>query len=105
VFCTGSLLILSVSTVISLNQSYKVTASDGTYPAKVAVSWNVVPNADIYKVYRAESPTGTKTLIGSRTGTSLDDTTGLVDVTYYYFVKSCYLGACGDNSAYDTGWG
>ena len=42
----------------------------------------------------AGGPTGTKTLIGNRTGTSLDDTKGLVGVTYYYFVKSCYLGAC-----------
>ena len=72
-----------------------LSATDGSYPDKVEVSWDVVVNADQYKVYRADNPSGTKTLLGNRTGTSLNDTSGLVGVTYYYYVKSCYQGTCG----------
>ncbi|MCJ7585003.1 MAG: pre-peptidase C-terminal domain-containing protein, partial [Anaerolineales bacterium] len=80
-----------------------VLASDGTYTDKVLVSWNASSGATSYEVYRATSATGTKSLLGSPTGTSFDDTTATPAVTYYYWVKACSGANCSDFSAYDTG--
>jgi fibronectin type 3 domain-containing protein len=81
-----------------------VRASDGTYTDKVQVTWNASSGAASYRVYRATSLTGSKSLLGSPTGTSYDDTGATIGVTYYYWVKTCTATLCSDFSASDTGW-
>ncbi|GHU71586.1 hypothetical protein FACS189450_07840 [Spirochaetia bacterium] len=53
----------------------------------VTVSWNAVTGADSYKVYRAASPDGTYTSIGTSATTSYGDT-GLSAGTIYYYKVS-----------------
>jgi fibronectin type 3 domain-containing protein len=78
-------------------------ASDGTYTDKVRVTWTASSGATSYKVYRAASAAGTKTLLGSPTGTAFNDTTATPGVTYYYWVRA-YKGANYSNySTYNTG--
>ena len=94
-----------------------VSATDGTYLSKVVVSWNArcfVPHVwcdrgyeSYYRVYRATSPSGTKTALGNwQTATSYDDTTASPGTTYYYWVTGA-INSIGWNetafSSYDTG--
>ncbi len=79
-------------------------ASDGTYTTKVLLTWTASPEATSYKVYRATSAGGAKTLLGSPTGTSFTDKTALPGVTYYYWVKGYQGIRYSVNSAYNTGW-
>jgi GH35 family endo-1,4-beta-xylanase len=81
-----------------------VSATDGTYTTKVLVRWNAAPGATSYKVYRAISATGTKSLLGTPTATSFNDTTATPGRTYYYWVKACNGANCSSNSVYNTGW-
>jgi len=81
-----------------------VAASDGTFSDKVQVTWDANVAATYYEVYRAESAGGTKSLLGSPTGETFDDTTAAAAVTYYYWVKACNTTGCSDFSAYNTGW-
>jgi len=66
-----------------------VSASDGTYTDKVKITWNSVTAASAYKVYRANSVTGTKTEISSWQSNlyyyDYDVTPG---THYFYFVKA-----------------
>ncbi|MBN1641365.1 MAG: fibronectin type III domain-containing protein, partial [Anaerolineae bacterium] len=81
-----------------------VTASDGVYTDRVAVSWDSVSGASEYEVYRATSPIGTKFHIGTTSLTAYDDATGTAGATYSYWVKACSDPGCSDYSAPDTGW-
>jgi hypothetical protein len=80
-----------------------VVASDGTYTDKVQVTWDSSAGTTFYEVYRAESADGAKTLLGSPTGPSWDDTTAGVGTIYYYWVKACNTWGCSNDSDYDTG--
>jgi surface protein len=80
-----------------------VQASDGTYPDKVRITWKASLGATSYKVYRATSADGTKTLLGSLAGTTANDTSAVPGTTYYYWVTACRGTVCSDYSAYDTG--
>ena len=65
----------------------------------VRLTWSAVDGATIYRVYRADSATGTKTLVktvGTLYGT---DTTVTAGKTYYYFVAA-YSSKTGKLSAY-----
>ena len=81
-----------------------VSASDGTYTDKVRVTWNSSSGATYYRVYRATSSTGTRTLLTSPTGTTYDHWSAAVDTTYYYWVKACNSYGCSGYSNYNTGW-
>ncbi len=52
------------------------------------VKWNAIEGATSYRVSRADSLTGTKTLLKTVGGTSCTDTTAVAGKTYYYFVQS-----------------
>jgi surface protein len=80
-----------------------VQASDGTYPDKVRITWKASLGATSYKLYRATSADGTKTLLGSLAGTSANDTSAVPGTTYYYWVIACRGTVCSDYSAYDSG--
>ncbi|MFC2095299.1 fibronectin type III domain-containing protein [Candidatus Bipolaricaulota bacterium] len=81
-----------------------VDASDGSYCDKVQVSWDAVFGASSYKVYRAPSPGGTYSSIGTTGLTSYDDTSAAAGATYSYKVKA--FGVCGEGplSEYDSGY-
>ncbi|MHA1730414.1 MAG: hypothetical protein ACTSU5_00635 [Promethearchaeota archaeon] len=60
------------------------------FDGNVTISWDAVPEADSYEVYRGTQPftyTYSATLVGTTSGTSLEDT-GLATGTYYYAVQS-----------------
>ena len=80
-----------------------VAASDGTYSDKVRVTWSSMSGATNYELYRAESAVGTRTLLGSPTAVTFDDTTAVAGTTYYYWVKACKACGCSDLSGHDVG--
>jgi len=82
----------------------EVSASKGTYVDKVRVSWEALSFATSYRIYRSESVGGTKTLLGNRVGTFLDDASAAPGVTYYYYVRSCVDDSCGYYSVWSRGW-
>ncbi len=63
-----------------------VLADDGVSSEYVRVGWDAVATADAYKVFRAESETGVKTLLGTATSMTFDDTEAAPDRTYSYWV-------------------
>jgi PKD repeat protein len=59
-----------------------VSASDGTYPDRVRVTWNPVVGATQYRVYRADTNNFASAAIsGWQTGTTLDDFSAAVNPT------------------------
>ena len=56
---------------------------------KPMLTWNAVPGATSYKVYRATSQNGTYSLLGTVTATSYTNTGAKAGTTYYYRVKAC----------------
>jgi fibronectin type 3 domain-containing protein len=81
-----------------------VLATDGTYTDKVRVTWTASLGATSYKIYRAESSSGTKVYRGIVSGTYFDDTTGTPGVTYYYWVVAYRSASFSGYSLYNTGW-
>jgi cellulose 1,4-beta-cellobiosidase len=82
-----------------------VSASDGTYMDKVEVAWSASSGATSYTVYRATSPTrwARKTVLGTTSGTSFNDSTATPGRTYYYCVKATNGYGMSDFSVYDAG--
>ena len=91
----------------ALSPPTSVSASDGTYTDKVAVSWSSSIGATSYKVYRCSSTSTSDcgSNIGASLGTSFNDTEATPGTTYYYRVKACNSFTCsGDHSPYNTGY-
>ncbi|OGN80354.1 MAG: hypothetical protein A2X26_08530 [Chloroflexi bacterium GWC2_49_37] len=88
----------------NLSAPANLQASDGTYTSLVRVTWTASSGATSYKLIRSTTATGPKTLLGSPTVTTFDDTTATPGLTYYYFVKACRGARCSVYSAYNTGW-
>ena len=63
-----------------------VSASDGNFSDRVSVVWDALSTAEAYKVFRSESETGTKTLLGSSPDAPFDDRTATPDLAYVYWV-------------------
>ena len=55
---------------------------------KPVLTWNAVPGATSYKVYRAASKSGAYSLLGTVTATSYTNTGAKEGTTYYYKVKA-----------------
>ena len=71
-----------------LSGTSTVTASDGTYSNKVALSWTSVSGASYYDVYRSYADTRENaSLIDVTNGTSYDDTNVVSSSTYYYWIR------------------
>ncbi|UCD28149.1 MAG: hypothetical protein JSV03_13795, partial [Planctomycetota bacterium] len=87
-----------------------VTASDGTYGDKIEVTWNSIPEAGIYRVYRntVDDPNTAQAQGPAITATSYDDIYATKGQTYYYWVKAAqgpYMVDCPtDFSSSDAGW-
>ncbi|MBI2440742.1 MAG: VCBS repeat-containing protein [Lentisphaerae bacterium] len=82
-----------------------VSASDGTYTDKVAMSWTSVSDASSYEVWRATSNnTSVASNLAATTSTNYDDTSVVGGATYYYWVKAKSLTAVSAFSDPDSGY-
>ncbi len=54
----------------------------------VQLTWGTVSGATSYRVYRADSSTGAKTLLKVQAGNTFTDTTAVSGKTYYYYVAA-----------------
>jgi hypothetical protein len=79
-----------------------VTASDGLYFDRVAVSWTAVPSAVIYVVYRAASEAPCE--LARVASPDYVDTAVTPGVLYTYSVEACDEVFCGDASVADVGY-
>jgi outer membrane protein assembly factor BamB/fibronectin type 3 domain-containing protein len=64
-----------------------IDASDGAYSSHVQITWDAVPQATAYLVYRSPTNTG-PTLLGGTTSNAYADTTATAGMTYYYWLKA-----------------
>jgi hypothetical protein len=66
------------------------SATDGTYTNRVAVSWNSVPAATHYAVFRSTltHPLNAANISGWQTGTSFEDMTATTGIVYNYWIKA-----------------
>jgi len=81
-----------------------ISASDGNFTDRVSVMWASVSGATSYRVYRCTTTTtDTCTEINSGPGTSFNDSSAALEVTYYYRVQACNS-YCSDYSGYDSGF-
>ncbi len=75
-------------------QNVRATNGDPTLPGKVRITWDPVPTADSYQVYRAENPEGPFTPISPDTLTVtafVDDQTDepeKIGLPFYYIVRA-----------------
>lgn len=67
-----------------------ITVSTSSTSGKPTVSWDAVPNANKYYVYRATSKNGTYSYMYSTTNTYYTNTNAVPGKTYYYKVKAVY---------------
>ncbi len=85
-----------------------VSATDGVWGNKVIVTWNALPEADTYTVYRADLIDGTYALIASgltaATHTDYDVTSGSPYPHYFYKISGANVTGEGERSAADEGW-
>jgi len=83
-----------------------VSASDGTFTDRVAVSWSATTGAVLYTVWRSvDTNSASAANISSTAATNYDDFSIEANITNYYRVTA--RGANGSNSAFslpDAGW-
>ena len=79
-----------------------VSATDGLYPDRVAVSWTAVPEAVEYTVHRAEG-SGAASELARVASPAYTDTSVTPGVVYRYSVSACEASFCGNPSAADAG--
>ncbi len=72
-----------------------VRATDRQYPDKIVISWDPVPGATLYQVFRDRFPDGTfGTVVGQVETTSIEDTSAAVGLNYWYRVRACHATGC-----------
>ncbi len=82
-----------------------VTASDDTYPDKIAVSWTSVVGATGYDLYRSESNalSGATKIVSATTALSYQDTAVTPGTIYYYWIHAFDAAANTSDSTSDHG--
>lgn len=68
-----------------------------TYGDKIVVTWDPVPGATYYQVYREQNPAQGFTIVpggNNVVSTSFDDTTATAGTWYWYRVKACHATGC-----------
>ena len=65
-----------------------VKISANTTTGKPRVTWSAIDGADIYRIYRATSKSGSYSRIKSTSATSFTDTTAEAGTNYYYKIKA-----------------
>ena len=94
------------ATTPAVDSPDNVMASDGTFVNKVRITWNTVPIAENYRVYRCTTRGNTcGSPIGFTTGNNFDDKTASVGTEHWYRVKTCSPASfCSPFSTPDTGF-
>jgi fibronectin type 3 domain-containing protein len=80
------------------------TASDGTSATGIVLNWDAVQGVENYKIFRATSLTGTKTLLGKVTENTYTDSNASSGDMFAYWVAACSGEVCSDYSNSDTGF-
>ena len=81
-----------------------VAASDGEREDAVLLTWQASTGATSYDVYRAASPTGSKTKIATTTETTYTDTRASCEDVYFYWVQAHNLCSTSPFSNSDSGY-
>jgi len=82
-----SIIMLRQSVFVSCISNLYGRGTPGVTP-RIDLSWSAQANAASYAIYRATSPTGTPTQIGTTNGLAYSDRSGLTNGdTYYYTVQ------------------
>ncbi|MBU4315628.1 leucine-rich repeat protein, partial [Patescibacteria group bacterium] len=82
-----------------------LSASDGAYTNKVALSWTAAAGALGYQVWRhTVNNSAAASSIGTATSTAYDDTGAVAGTIYYYWVKATNAAGASTFSASDSGW-
>ncbi len=69
----------------SLEKPIGLTASKGTFGAKIALTWNPSPNASNYEVYKLDNLTGKYSIIGTAADNAYVDTNVEKTLTQYFY--------------------
>ena len=78
-------------------------ASDAGDDERVFVSWDSVPSATFYKVYRHTNANPSEILLDRAYTNEYTDTNGDPYTDFYYTVKACHAGGCSKSSNRDLG--
>lgn len=81
-----------------------VSATRGSYPGRVQLSWEAVPGATAYRVYRADTLGGAWAVLATTSGTVYGDRGASAGEIYFYWVATCKGENCGEVSAAVAGW-
>ena len=81
-----------------------LSATDGTFTDRIRVTWDAVPGATQYEIYRDVSAGGIFPLRSTTTAPSFDDTDVIPGRTYWYRVRACNAAGCSVLSAADSGY-
>ena len=71
-------------------QSLQLKVTNVASSGKPKLTWDKVPGAVKYEIYRATSASGTYSRLSTTTGTSLTNTSATVGQTYYYKVRAVH---------------
>ncbi|MBI3985461.1 MAG: hypothetical protein HY343_00950 [Lentisphaerae bacterium] len=97
--------LLGLSGTDRLDKPTGLSASDGTYADKVALTWTGVSNATSYSVYRNTTVDNDDlNALGTATATAYEDTTTQSGTLYYYWVKAVNATNWSSFSDVDTGY-
>ncbi|HNR08039.1 MAG TPA: M12 family metallo-peptidase [Saprospiraceae bacterium] len=93
---------------VSVTTPTSVSASDGIYSDRVAVTWTG-SSGNYFRVYRnTTNNSGTATALGSwQTANTYDDVSAVANQTYYYWVRAASNSSGANISAFstsNTGW-
>jgi hypothetical protein len=82
-----------------------VSATDGTYPDKVTITWDAAADATEYEIWRDTDAGGAAmALIGTTSALTYDDTSVTGLQVYHYWVKACSVSGCSAVSTPDSGY-
>lgn len=91
------------SAAFNLEPIYGVVASDGRCDG-ITISWNPVPGASSYRIYRTQGSIQTIIAIVSGIARSFVDISALPGVPFIYAVSACNSCGCTPPSFGDAGW-
>jgi hypothetical protein len=100
---------------ITTQDEIQVNASNGTFADHVRITWNEMEGATGYQIFRCTGGFSSRlggygessecgAAIGSTQGNGFNDTGGIDEKSYWYKVKVCTAGDCGDFSKADYGY-
>ena len=94
----------AVSATTPLPPPAGISASRGTYTGRIRLSWEPVPGATAYQIYRAGRLAGPQTLLATTTGMAYEDTTATAGKIYFYWLSTCKAGNCSEAGLPVLGW-